>query len=86
MRGATLLSLATLLILSACAQSEPPHEVSWYAAHREATESKVLWCKDSADRERSVDCANAQEAKRRLHVGSQKDLPPIDWNAASVAH
>ncbi len=86
MRDATEVSLATLLILSACAQSEPPHEVSWYSAHREATESKVLWCKDSADRQRSVDCANAEEAKRRLMVGSQKDLAPIDWNAASAAH
>ena len=72
--------------LSACAPTEQPHEVSWYVANLQAADSKIAWCKDSAERERSVDCQNAHEAKRRSMVGSQKNLPPIDWNAASATH
>ena len=88
MRHDLYLTLAALAFgaLSACAPTETSHEVSWYLANREAAESKITWCKDSADRERSIDCQNAHEAKRRSMVGSQKELPPIEWNAASVAH
>jgi hypothetical protein len=88
MRPAIHLALIALAscALSACSPNEAPHEVSWYLANREAIDPKITWCKDSADRERMADCQNAHEAKRRSMLGSQKDLPPIDWNAASAAH
>jgi hypothetical protein len=37
-----------------------------------------------AQRQRTPDCMNAAEAKRRSLVGSQKSLAPIDWGAAKT--
>ena len=37
------------------------------------------------ERQRSPDCMNAAEAKRRSLMGSQKNLAPIDWAASSQA-
>ena len=88
MRLTFQLSLGSLALgaLAACAPSEPLHDVSWYMANAEATNSKITWCKISAERERIMDCQNAHEAKRRLLVGSQQKLSPLDWAAASAAH
>ena len=42
-------------------------------------QAKVAWCVDDAERQRTPDCLNAAEAKRRSLLGSQKNLAPIDW-------
>jgi hypothetical protein len=57
------------------------HPISWYLEHGADMQAKTAWCMDDADRQRTPDCENAMEAKRRSLVGSQKDLAPIDWNA-----
>jgi hypothetical protein len=74
--------IVVLVLLAACSR-QAPQPVSWYVDHASEREAKVSWCRDDAERQRSADCENALEAKRRLQVGSQKDLPPIDWAASA---
>jgi hypothetical protein len=61
------------------------HAVSWYQQHNTEMQAKVAWCMDDVERQRTPECLNAVEAKRRSLLGSQKDLAPIDWGAASTA-
>ena len=74
-----------LVVLAGCGKNEDPaHPVSWYEQHGVDRDAKVAWCADDAQRQRTPDCMNAAEAKRRLAVGSQKDLKPIDWAASQA--
>jgi hypothetical protein len=78
----TLLTVVWFLLAAGCGQhEEPEHPVSWYLEHRGDMEAKAVWCVDDAERRRTRDCENATEAKRRLALGSQKSLAPIDWGA-----
>jgi hypothetical protein len=86
MRDQIYLLSAFLILVSACKPREPPHDVAWYLTHPDATMSKVKWCTDSEDRRITGDCQNALQAEARLSVGSQRELPPLDWNAASAPH
>jgi hypothetical protein len=81
-----LVALIGLAALAAgCAkQEEETRPVSWYLQHAPEARAKALWCVDDAERQRTATCANAIEAKRRLQVGSQKALAPIDWGAAKT--
>ena len=84
MLKSVLLAAVGLAALAAgCAkQEEETRPVSWYLQHEPERQAKALWCVDDAERQRTADCANAIEAKRRLQVGSQKALAPIDWGTA----
>jgi hypothetical protein len=79
----TLIAAAWLMVLVGCAKNEEPaNPVSWYQQHEADMQAKVAWCRDDAQRQRTPDCQNAAEAKRRLALGSQKNLAPIDWTGA----
>jgi hypothetical protein len=81
----TLAGLLWLVVLAGCGKNEDPaHPVSWYEQHGVDRDAKVAWCADDAQRQRTPDCMNATEAKRRSLVGSQKDLKPIDWAASQA--
>jgi len=81
----TRAGLLWLVVLAGCGKNEDPaHPVSWYEQHGVDRDAKVAWCADDAQRQRTPDCMNAAEAKRRLAVGSQKDLKPIDWAASQA--
>lgn len=69
-----------------CSKLSDTHPVSWYVAHAGEMQSKVAWCLNDADRRQSSDCQNAEEAKRRSLMGSQKALAPIDWGPAKSTH
>ena len=74
-----------LIAAAGCGQNEKvAHPVSWYLQHDTERQVKVAWCVDDAERQRTPDCANAAEAKRRSLLGSQKSLAPIDWGAAKT--
>jgi hypothetical protein len=76
----TLIAVVGSLLVAGCGQhEEAEHPVSWYLEHRADMEAKAVWCVDDAERQRTPDCQNATEAKRRSLVGSQKSLAPIDW-------
>jgi hypothetical protein len=81
-----LVAVVGLAALAAgCAKHErQAQSVSWYLQHAPEARAKALWCVDDAERQRTADCANAIEAKRRLQVGSQQALAPIDWGAAKT--
>jgi hypothetical protein len=82
-RGGLESALCLAAILAGCSNTpEAAHAVSWYIEHPEEMRSKIAWCVDDAQRRGTPDCMNALEAKRRLQLGSQKDLAPIDWGAA----
>jgi hypothetical protein len=79
------LVLVWLMAATGCAKNEDTaHPVSWYLQHNAEMQAKVAWCVDDAERERSPDCMNAAEAKRRSLMGSQKSLAPIDWGASTA--
>jgi hypothetical protein len=81
----TLVTVVWLMAATGCGKNEDTaHPVSWYLQHNAEMQAKVAWCVDDAERERSPDCMNAVEAKRRLAVGSQKSLAPIDWGASTA--
>jgi hypothetical protein len=81
----TRAGLLWLVVLAGCGKNEDPaHPVSWYEQHGVDRDAKVAWCADDAQRQRTPDCMNATEAKRRSLVGSQKDLKPIDWAASQA--
>ncbi len=81
----TLVTVVWLMAATGCGKNEDPaHPVSWYQQHDAEMQAKVAWCVDDAERERTPDCMNAAEAKRRSLVGSQKSLAPIDWGAAKT--
>jgi len=81
----TLVTVIWLMAATGCGKNEDTaHPVSWYLQHDAEMQAKVAWCVDDAERERSPDCMNAAEAKRRLAVGSQKNLTPIDWGASTA--
>jgi hypothetical protein len=74
-----------LLTVAGCGKHEDlAHPVSWYEQHGTERDVKVAWCVDDAQRQRTPDCMNAAEAKRRSLVGAQKDLKPIDWAASQA--
>ena len=74
-----------LMLVAGCGKNEEPAQpVSWYEQHVTERNAKVAWCTDDAQRQRTADCMNAVEAKRRSLVGSQKDLAPIDWAASQA--
>jgi hypothetical protein len=76
------MTVVWFLLAAGCGQyEEPEHPVSWYLEHRADMEAEAVWCVDDAERQRTPDCQNATEAKRRLALGSQKSLAPIDWGA-----
>jgi hypothetical protein len=76
----TLVTVVWLIAATGCGKhAEPAHPVSWYQQHDADMQAKVAWCVDDAERQRTPDCLNAAEAKRRLALGSQKNLAPIDW-------
>jgi hypothetical protein len=76
------LVLVWLIAAAGCGKNEDTaNPVSWYQQHNTEMQAKVAWCVDDAERQRTPDCMNAAEAKRRLAVGSQKSLAPIDWGA-----
>jgi hypothetical protein len=78
----TLVTVVWLIAAAGCGtHEEPAHPVSWYQQHEVDMQAKVAWCVDAAERQRTPDCQNAAEAKRRSLVGSQKNLAPIDWGA-----
>jgi hypothetical protein len=81
-------SLMTVLWLCAAAgcgkHKDAEHPISWYLEHSADMQTKVAWCIDDAERQRTADCQNAIEAKRRLALGSQKSLAPIDWGATKT--
>jgi hypothetical protein len=78
----TLVTVIWLIAATGCGtHEEPAHPVSWYQQHDADRQAKVAWCVDDAVRQRTPDCQNAVEAKRRLALGSQKNLAPIDWGA-----
>ena len=81
----TLVSVLCLMAAAGCGKNaDTVHPVSWYLQHDTERQAKVAWCVDDAQRQRSPDCMNAAEAKRRLAVGSQKSLAPIDWGASTA--
>lgn len=72
-------------VAAGCAKhDEEVRPVSWYLQHAPEDQAKVAWCIDDARRQHTADCANAIEAKRRVQVGSQKALAPIDWGSAKT--
>jgi hypothetical protein len=74
-----------LLTVAGCGKNEDfARPVSWYEQHGTERDAKVAWCVDDAQRQRTSDCMNAAEAKRRSLVGAQKDLKPIDWAASQA--
>ena len=74
-----------LLTVAGCGKNEDlARPVSWYEQHGTERDAKVAWCVDDAERQRTPDCMNAAEAKRRSLVGAQKDLKPIDWAASQA--
>jgi hypothetical protein len=74
-----------LLTVAGCGKNEDlARPVSWYEQHGTERDAKVAWCVDDAQRQRTPDCMNAAEAKRRSLVGAQKDLKPIDWAASQA--
>ena len=76
------MTVVWLLAAAGCGKREDAeHPVSWYLEHRADMQAKVASCMDDAERQRTPDCQNATEAKRRSLVGSQKSLAPIDWGA-----
>ena len=76
----TLVTVVWLIAATGCGKhEEPAHPVSWYQEHEADMQAKVTWCVDDAERQRTPDCLNAAEAKRRSLLGSQKNLAPIDW-------
>jgi hypothetical protein len=80
--GRTLVTVVWLFAATGCGKNEEQaHPVSWYQQHDADMQAKVAWCVDDAERQRTPDCQNAGEAKRRSLVGSQKNLAPIDWGA-----
>jgi hypothetical protein len=81
----TLVTVVWLIAAAGCGKNEDVvHPVSWYLQHDTEMQAKVAWCVDDAERQRTPDCMNAAEAKRRLAVGSQKSLAPIDWGASTA--
>ena len=85
MRARTLVVVFWLVTVAGCGKHEDlAHPVSWYEQHGTEREAKVAWCVDDSQRQRTPDCMNAAEAKRRSLVGSQKDLKPIDWAASQA--
>ncbi len=76
---------AWLIAATGCAKKEDAeHPVSWYQQHDTVMQATVARCMDDAVRQRTPDCLNAAEAKRRSLVGSQQSLAPIDWGAAKT--
>ncbi len=76
----TFVTVVCLIAAAGCStHEEPVHPVSWYQEHDADMQAKVAWCVDDAERQRTPDCMNAAEARRRLALGSQKNLAPIDW-------
>ena len=70
------------MVAGGCAKNEEPaHSVSWYQQHEAETRAKVAWCVDDEERQRTPDCMNAAQGLRRLALGSQTSLAPIDWGA-----
>jgi hypothetical protein len=85
MNARTWFGLVVLIAVGGCGKNdELVHPVSWYLEHAAERDAKTAWCADDAQRQRSPDCMNAMEAKRRALVGSQKDLKPIDWGASQA--
>ena len=85
MRARTLVGMLWLLTVAGCGKNEDlARPVSWYEQHGTERDAKVAWCVDDAQRQRTPDCMNAAEAKRRSLVGAQKDLKPIDWAASQA--
>ena len=81
----TLVTVVWLIAATGCGKNEDvAHPVSWYLQHDAERQAKVAWCVDDAERQRTTDCMNAAEAKRRSLLGSQKSLAPIDWGAAKT--
>jgi hypothetical protein len=81
----TLVTVVWLMAVTGCGKNEEPaHPVSWYLQHDSEMQAKVAWCVEDAERQRSPDCLNAAEAKRRSLMGSQKNLAPIDWGASTA--
>jgi hypothetical protein len=81
----TLVTVVWLVAATGCGKNEDPaHPVSWYQQHDAEMQAKVAWCVDDAERQRTLDCLNAAEAKRRSLMGSQKNLAPIDWGASTA--
>jgi hypothetical protein len=81
----TLVMVAWLIAAAGCGKNEEmAYPVSWYQQHNTEMQAKVAWCVDDAERQRTPDCMNAAEAKRRLALGSQKSLAPIDWGASTA--
>ena len=80
-----LVGMLWLLTVAGCGKKEDlAHPVAWYEQHGTERDAKVAWCVDDAQRQRTPDCMNAAEAKRRSLVGAQKDLKPIDWAASQA--
>jgi hypothetical protein len=81
----TLVMVMWLMAAGGCGKNaDAVHPVSWYQQHDTEMQAKVAWCVDDAERDRSPDCMNAAEAKRRSLMGSQKNLAPIDWGASTA--
>jgi hypothetical protein len=81
----TLVTVVWLMAATGCGKNEDTaHPVSWYLQHNAEMQAKVAWCVDDAERDRTTDCMNAAEAKRRSLMGSQKNLAPIDWGASTA--
>jgi hypothetical protein len=81
----TLVAVVCLMTVAGCGKNEETvHPVSWYLQHDTEMQAKVAWCVDDATRQRTPDCMNAAEAKRRSLMGSQKSLAPIDWGASAA--
>ena len=81
----TLITVVWLVTVAGCGKNEDTaNPVSWYEQHGTEMQAKVAWCVDDAERQRTPDCMNAAEAKRRSLVGSQKSLAPIDWGASKA--
>jgi hypothetical protein len=81
----TLLMVMSLMAAGGCGKNpDAVHPVSWYQQHDAEMQAKVAWCVDDTERERTPNCMNAAEAKRRSLMGSQKSLAPIDWGASKA--
>ena len=79
------MAVAWLIVAAGCAKNEDPlHPVSWYLEHTNEMQAKVTWCVDDTERQRTANCMNAMEAKRRTLLGSQKNLAPVDWGASQA--
>ena len=79
------MTVVWLIAAAGCGKNEDvAHSVSWYLQHDTERQAKVAWCVDDAERQRTTDCMNAAEAKRRSLMGSQKSLAPIDWGASTA--